>query len=396
MTETFVLGGIHGLTVGLLAVGLVLVYKANRFINLGHAQLGALSAVLLAKFVLDWGLSWWLAFPAAIALGVLTGLVVERWVMRPVRARSRATESLLLASIGVSQLLLALVFVEPLRPDDVELTVRGYPQPFDVRVRLGGVTLTTPEVLIVVLVPVMVAGLAVFLRHTLTGKMIRGAASNQEAARLCGVSVDHVSRVTWGLAGGLSALTAVLLAPSQASFDAAQLGPELLLRALGAAAVGGFVSVPAACAGGLVLGLVEQYTQYVTHSGADALLAVFVAILAVFVLRARTINAAAVGQVEAPGGRRPVRVPGSLASSWVVRRQRALLALVGMGMGLALPLLPYFGTEARRFQLTLVVIYGLVGVALAVVVGWAGQVSLGHFSLVGAGAFVAGRLSAHE
>lgn len=396
MTETFVLGGIHGLTIGLLAIGLVLVYKANRFINLGHAQLGALSAVLLAKFGIDWGLSWWVGFPVAIAVGVITGLVVERWVIRPVSARSKATASLLLASVGVSQLLLALVFVEPFRPNDSELTVRGYPQPFDVRVRIGGVTLGTAELLIVVLVPLMVAGLAVFLRYTLTGKMIRAAASNEEAARLCGISVAHVSRVAWGLAGGLSALTAVLLAPSQASFDAAQLGPELLLRALGAAAVGGFASVPAACAGGLVLGLVEQYTQYVTGSGASALLAVFVAILGIFVVRARAISAAAVGRVETADDRRPVRVPPSLASWWVVRSQRVLLALSGMGIALLAPLLPYFSTEARRFQLTLVLIYGLVGVALTVVVGWAGQVSLGHFALVGAGAFVAGRLSAHE
>src|SRR2546421_12910073 len=83
MSETLVLGAINGLTIGLLAVGLVLVYKANRFINLAHAQLGTLSAVLLAKWVVDWGVTWWLAFPAAVVLGILTGLAVERWVIRP-------------------------------------------------------------------------------------------------------------------------------------------------------------------------------------------------------------------------------------------------------------------------------------------------------------------------
>src|SRR5207302_1095938 len=88
MSETLVLGAINGLTIGLLAVGLVLVYKANRFINLAHAQLGTLSAVLLAKLAIDWGVSWWLAFPAAVALGIGTGLAVEKWVIRPLRARS--------------------------------------------------------------------------------------------------------------------------------------------------------------------------------------------------------------------------------------------------------------------------------------------------------------------
>ena len=52
---------IDGLTIGLLAVGLVLVYKSNRFLNLAHAQLGTLSALFVAKWVLDWRWSWWVA-----------------------------------------------------------------------------------------------------------------------------------------------------------------------------------------------------------------------------------------------------------------------------------------------------------------------------------------------
>src|SRR2546430_8003970 len=108
MSEAVVLGVINGLTIGLLAVGIVLVYKANRFINLAHAQLGALSAVLLAKFVIDWGMPWSVAFPIAIAVGIATGLLVERLVIRRLRATSKSTATLLLASIGISQLLLAL------------------------------------------------------------------------------------------------------------------------------------------------------------------------------------------------------------------------------------------------------------------------------------------------
>src|SRR5207244_8433688 len=111
MSETVVLGVIHGMTIGLLAVGLVLVYKANRFINLAHAQLGALSAVLLAKWVIDWGVTWWLAFPAAVVIGIGTGLAVERGVIRPLRRRSPSTETLMLVTIGVAQLLLAFVFI---------------------------------------------------------------------------------------------------------------------------------------------------------------------------------------------------------------------------------------------------------------------------------------------
>ena len=51
---TIVLGILNGLIISLLAVGFVLVYKANRFLNLAHAQLGVLSALLLLKVVNDW------------------------------------------------------------------------------------------------------------------------------------------------------------------------------------------------------------------------------------------------------------------------------------------------------------------------------------------------------
>ena len=184
MSETLVFGAINGLTIGLLAVGLVLVYKANRFINLAHAQLGTLSAVLLAKWVVDWGVTWWLAFPAAIALGMLTGLAVERWVIRPLRARSTSTESLLLVTIGVAQVLLALVFIPALRPNNNNLEASGYPMPFDAHVTVGGVVLNTEYLLILALVPLLVAGLAV-----LGGSSSRaGSASDSAASTAAGGS----------------------------------------------------------------------------------------------------------------------------------------------------------------------------------------------------------------
>src|SRR5258708_18403131 len=105
MGASIVLGVISGLTIGFLAVGLVLIYKANRFINLAHAQMGTYSAVLLAKMVLDWRWSWWAAFPVAVTVGIVTALGVERLVIRPLRAKSASTVTLLLVTVGLAQLL---------------------------------------------------------------------------------------------------------------------------------------------------------------------------------------------------------------------------------------------------------------------------------------------------
>src|SRR5688500_11052020 len=184
MGSGIILGVITGLTTGMLAVGLVLVYKASRFVNLAHGQLGALSAVLLATLVLDQGWSWWLAFPIVVAIGIGIGLVSERLVIRPLRHQRRRAVTMLLVTIGVGQLLLALTFVPVFNPDPTRMFREQYPLPFSVHWRIAGADLTGPHVMILVLVPLVVGALAAFLAWTSLGKSIRAAASNPDSARL--------------------------------------------------------------------------------------------------------------------------------------------------------------------------------------------------------------------
>jgi ABC-type branched-subunit amino acid transport system ATPase component/ABC-type branched-subunit amino acid transport system permease subunit len=386
---SIVIGLLNGLAIGLLAVGLVLVYKSNRFLNLAHAQMGALSALLLAKWVLDWGWNWWVAFVLAILLGLVTGVVVERALVAPLRRRTKSPIRLLLLSIGVSQLLLALTFIPDLNPDTSRTSV--YPQPFESDVRIGGVTLTGMNVLTAILVPALVAALALFMRYSVYGKQIRAAANNPDAARLCGISVAGVSTLTWAFAGAFSGLSAVVQAPNQASFNVASLGPYLLMLTLGAAAFGAFTSLPGALAGGLLLAMVGQIVSAETSSAATALLWVFVTILVIVFVRGRAIaqvfelSGAAVEDLPV------TRVAASLRRRAFVRYQQVWLGLVALVALAALPQLPYFHTTGRQFLLALVLIYALLGIALTMLLGWGGQVSLGNFALVGLGAYLTAR-----
>jgi ABC-type branched-subunit amino acid transport system ATPase component/ABC-type branched-subunit amino acid transport system permease subunit len=378
---TLVLGLLNGLTIGLLAVGFVLVYKANRFLNLAHAQLGTLSALLLAKLVLDAGLSFWLVFPLVIGVGIGIGLLVERLLVAPLRARTSSPITLLLLSLGISQLLLAVTYIPSLGPDLSEAP--QYPQPFESDLMIGAVRLTGMSVLTAVLVPLLVIALAVFFRYSILGKQIRAAASNPDAARLAGIPVRRVSAITWAIAGALSAITAVLQAPTQGNFNVAALGPYLLLLTLGAAAFGAFVSMPMALAGGLLLGVVAQVVAAETSSGANAQVAVFVLTLAIVLFRGK-----AIGRVFSLAGsvvqERPVlRVPESLSNSPLVRFQYLWLGTITVLFAAVWPLLPYFDTVGRQFLLSLVLINALLGVALTMLLGWGGQVSLGHFAVVG-------------
>ena len=398
----FVLGVLNGLTIGLLAVGLVLVYKSNRFLNLAHAQLGTLSALLTAKWVIDWGWNWWVAFLMAIAVGVLTGFVVDRFLVAPLRARSSSPIRLLLLSLGVSQLLLALTYIPSLSPNVANITAAqqrawggSYPQPFVSNLHIGGVRLTGMYVLAAILVPILVAALAAFMRYSLLGKQIRAAANNPDAARLAGISVRRVSAVTWIIAGGLSAVSAVLSAPTQASFNVASLGPNLLMLTLGAAAFGAFVSLPMALVGGLLLGLTSQIVSATTSNASMAELAVFILIMAIVLVRGR-----AIGKVFETSGAAvedvPVtRIATSVRNSRLVRHHRAWLAIGALAIGLIWPQLPYFKTAGNSFLLTLVLIFAVVGVGLTMLLGWGGQVSLGHFAVVGLGAYITAHLATH-
>lgn len=390
-----VLGLINGILIGLLAVGVVLVYKANRFLNLTHAQLGVLAVELLGKLVLDWGWNWWISFLVCVPLGTLVGVVVDKLFIRPLRERSASTVSLLLMTLGISQLLLVFTYVPTFGPSQPRLFVAGYPQPFHSTVSVGGVVLSGANLLTVIVVPVLIGALGLFLRYSVLGKTMRAAASNPEEARLCGASTRRVSTVTWAIAGGVSAVAGILNAPNQSAFSAAALGPYLLMLSLGAAALGAFVSIPTALAGGLLIGVVDQLVLAATSNAGDGELAVFVLIIVIVLLRGR-----AIGQVFSAGGavvkdRPPIRVPALVRDRPLVRYSRTGPVGAALLLGLLLPLIPAFRSEGSRFQLAEILIYAIVAISLTVSLGWAGQVSLGQFALVGIGAFTAGHLLQH-
>jgi ABC-type branched-subunit amino acid transport system ATPase component/branched-subunit amino acid ABC-type transport system permease component len=379
---TIVLGLLNGLIVSLLAVGFVLVYRANRFLNLAHAQLGIISAMLLLKVVNDWGWNWWLSFVPCVVVGIATGLLVERFIIAPVRRRTKAPVRLLILTIGVSQVLLALTYIPALAPT----SQAPFPQPFNSNVQIGGVVLSGMSLLTLIAVPVILALLTVYLEFTSIGKQIRAAAGNPDAARLCGISVSRVSLITWGIAGGLSALAAILNGPATTSFNAQALGPYLLALTMGAAAFGAFMSFPIAVAGGLGLGLIYQIVAAQTANAGTAELAVFGAILVAILVRGRAIGLAFAAEGAAVPERPGLRVPDVLRGSPFLRNGMRWLIAVSLLVALAFPLLPYF--RANQFLLVLVLVYAMIGVSLTMLVGWAGQVSLGQFALVGIGAYV--------
>jgi branched-chain amino acid transport system permease protein len=393
--DVITLGAIHGLLYGALAIGLVLIYRAQRFVNFAHANLGLISSVLLGKLVIDEHVPYGVALPAALAAGVAVAGLVELTVIRRLFTAPRLV--LMVASIFLAQLLLIPRLVGAINADRQKIVLQGFPVPFHATVHIGNLVVDSSDLLIVLVVPALVAALAAFLRFSAYGQAIRAAAENPEAARLAGISVKRMSTLVWLIAGLLSAVTAVLHAPSESTFVLGGTGASLLVRALGAGLIAKMTNLPVAFAAGVGIGVVEAITFANQPAGSTVELVVFAVVMIGLLWRSRELSRATRDAGAAVNfGAEPRPLPRRVAALPQVRQLTAVTVVAATVLAAAAPLLPFAGldTSAKTFLMTLVTVYGMVGLSLCLLTGWGGQVSLGQFALVGVGSFAAARLAA--
>ncbi|MHB8463864.1 MAG: ABC transporter permease subunit [Acidimicrobiales bacterium] len=381
--ETLLIGVITGLTYAVLAAGLVLIYRATRVINFAHGAIGAFSAALLAKLVLDEHWPYWPTFIMVLALGAMIGAAVELSVIRRLFHAPRLV--LLVATVGIAELLLVGQLLLP--------TIRhvgAYPSPLHRQLRIGTLVLKSQHFMVIAFVPAAVVLVAYLLARTPYGLAIRAAADHPDRAELTGISTRRISTLVWALGGILATLAAVLIDPVRnlnVGAPSAALGPSLMLRALTAGLVGRLTSLPRALIGGVVVGVVEAivFANVSNPGAADA--ALFVAVLALVALRARSVRDDASTLTLGPAVK---PIPERLRSIWWVRHSTRAVAALGLTAAILLPLV--FTSASRAYLFAIVVVYALVGLSVTVLTGWAGQLSLGQFAFVGLGAFVAAGL----
>lgn len=387
LPAVILLGVASGLQAGLLAVGVVLIFRANRFINFAQGQMGSVASASLAVLVFRFGVSYWLALPVALVLGAATGAAVERLLGWRLFDKSRLV--LLVATIGISQLILLLVLAGPLKADPTRLAADGYPQPFDWRWNVGSAVVTSSQILTILIAPAIAVGLYLFLARTRTGRAIRGAASNPDAARVSGISVRRVSLIVWVLAGLVSSVAAILYAPTQPAIGFAESGPGLLLRGLAAALLAGMFDFRIAVVAGVAVGIIEQATVFYTDVPGLTDLVLALVLAAGLLMRWRALAREAHGDEGLVVERSTPPLPERVREMVAVRH---LGTLGWMALIVVVALAPLFSglrTQERAVFLVFMVSFAMVGMALSLLTGWAGQVSLGQFAFLGVGAYVA-------
>src|SRR5579872_2602949 len=389
----FVLVGVvYGSVNALGAMGLILVYRANRFINFAHGALGSLVGVLTIGLVKVHGLDYWIALPLAVIVGGIVGATVEVTTIRRFKNAPRLV--LLVASVGLAQVLGGLEFLGSKHEGFTALT-GAFAPPFNISITVDVYTFHSAEILAVLVVPLVISALAWFLLKTDAGIAVRAAAENSDRAMLLGIPVRRLATIVWTIAGALAVLTYMLSAPFEGvKPGVASNGPITLLPMLAIAVVARMESLPLAFGAGIGLGIMEALVRWNTTGNPAIIWAFYLAVIVIALLaqsnklsRAEEAGASswsAVGALKA--------VPSELRRLPEVKwARRAIFAV----LALAFIFVPGMWGPSNQLLAGFAIIWAMIGVSLVVLTGWGGQISLGQFGIAGVAGVVAGNMVAH-
>jgi len=286
-------GVTSGAMIALGAIGVTLTYGLLRFANFAHGEFatwGAYAALVIAGGLgtllgpgatfgdLTFGWHLVAALLGAVAFTALLAAALDWVLFRKLRRQGNAIV-LVIASFGASLALRsALEFGFGGQP-------YYYTREIAMTVRLGaGMRATLDQLVVLAVALALMTGTHLMLRYTALGRALRATSENPDLARLAGIDVARVVRVTWLLGGGMAAAAGVLLGITVQLRPS--MGFELLLPLFAAAILGGIGSVPGAMVGGLVIGIAEAAA--VPLAGAQYRAAVaFLVMLAMLLLRPR-------------------------------------------------------------------------------------------------------------
>jgi branched-chain amino acid transport system permease protein len=274
MLQMIVSGIALGAIYGLIALGLVMVYKATGILNFAHgesAMLCAFVAFSLHKF----GIPMWGVVLLTLCFGALLGLSIERLVIRHFIGKP-------LLSSAITTLGMYLIF------GDLAIWIWGkdtqeLPSIFSsAPINIGGVIVSAIDLGIVATCAILAALLYLFFKFTRLGIAMQATMENPTAARLMGIPIKKIYAMAWALSHMIAALAGLLIAPL--TFLHFSMMQHALHFAFAAAVLGGIGSMPGALVGGVIIGVTSNLTgAYVSSQWKD--IVPFIVMLCILIWR---------------------------------------------------------------------------------------------------------------
>jgi branched-chain amino acid transport system permease protein len=271
ITSGVALGAIYGL----IALGIVMVYKATGILNFAHGE-AAMICAFVAFSLVKLGLPLWAVVLLTLAFGGLLGFSIERFVLR--RFIGKPLLASAIATLGLF-LLFGDMAIWIWGKDTQELPSVFPSRPIDLG---GGVVVSAIDIGILGICALLALLLFVFFRFTRTGIAMQATMENPTAARLMGIPIKTIHSMSWSLSHMIAALAGLLIAPL--TFLHASMMQHALHFAFAAAVLGGIGSMPGALLGGVIIGVTGNLTgAYLSSSWKDVM--PFIVMLMILILR---------------------------------------------------------------------------------------------------------------
>jgi branched-chain amino acid transport system permease protein len=262
-----VLGSIYALG----AIGITLIFGILRFAHFAHGDMmtmGAFIAFVLASLCTAMGFvapipMGFVVLPVAMVITAVIALGLDKGFYAPLRRRGVPSVTLLIASIGVTLMLQGLIRLlfgsgtrsfygtETKTIFRIDMSALGGSRPL---------TITEPQVLMIVVTAVLMIALHFFLTRSRLGKAMRAMADNADLAQVSGINTALVVRVTWLVAGALACVAGTMLALDVALMP--DLAFNIVLPIFAAAIVGGLGHVYGAIVGGFLIAFAETLSVF--------------------------------------------------------------------------------------------------------------------------------------
>lgn len=280
MLSYLILAGIStGAIYALVALGIVLVYKATGTINFAHGDQLMIAGFLAWTLHVALGLPYLLSMAGAVAGGFALGALAERIGFRAVLRTSLV--NVVLATLGLAFVLKGVARLTwggisdylafpPLVPPDPII--------------IGDIILLPQQLVVTAGAFAVMGAFALFFRFTTVGRAMQATADNPKAARLVGIRVERIHMLAFAVGSAVAGAGAALMAPVTLLYP--DIGFMLFIKGFAAAVLGGLTSLPGALLGGLAIGVVEALAGGYVDSAAIEVSA-FVAIMATMILRPR-------------------------------------------------------------------------------------------------------------
>ena len=270
---------ISGLSLGsiyaLIALGYTMVYGIAKMLNFAHGDIIMIGAYAGIVAVAQLGLPPVLAVVLSVLVCVLLGVLIEHLAYKPLR--QAPSLSVLITAIGVSYLLQNLALLIFGSQQKAYPTVLTLPT-----LQLGPVSIEGVTILTLVTTAVIMLALTFFVNNTKLGKAMRAVSEDKAAASLMGISVNRTITLTFAIGSALAAFASIFYGMTYVYIKPTT-GAMPGIKAFTAAVFGGIGSIPGAMLGGILLGLIEQFSKtYISTLWADAIVfAVLVLVLVV-------------------------------------------------------------------------------------------------------------------